>query len=667
MLNQLLGGHYLVIQALQEGGLAKTYIAEDHYRPGHPKCAVKLLKPASDQPDFLPTARRLFHQEAEILEKLGQHDQIPRLLAYFEENQEFYLVQEFIKGHTLSQEMPKGHRWSEIKVINMLHDVLTTLEFVHSHGVIHRDIKPNNLIRRQQDNKLVLIDFGAVKQIRTPKNGSKLLLSHRTVSIGTQGYMPTEQVRGKPRLNSDIYALGMIGIQALTGVYPIDLPEDAEGEVIWREMATVSDRLAMILFNMTRYHFKDRYQSVAEVLQELQTITAQNLESASEEVVSESVEEDQNVSSNLVAAVPKMEKEVGVAELWETKLLVAPNSSSSKDPDLKQNNDSILFRINKFCRFYKSQMLIGTGIISIFIGILAGYNHIQTLRRQAEKALVQIEELQAQGKYPQCLQQAETFTQDHSYLRDQAKSLWEQCYQAQAEVKLGEAEELAKQSLFKDAIALANQIPEDTDAHSEATKLTSQWAEQMLQIASNKYQEGKIEEAIAIAEAIPGDEIFREEIDKKTQQWQEEWQKNQNHLKMAQQKLDERLWSDAIEEAKKLSNTDYWQEKSQPIIDQAKKAIEAEKAAASRRQYTLSRPNPRPRTQYQQPKSNPNPRPRTQYQQPKSNPNPRPRTQYQQPKPQQPKSNTPPVPPKPRHTSTMTCKYIGNHPKCPRR
>ena len=99
MLNQLLGGHYRVVQNLQEGGLAKTYIAEDHHRPGHPKCAVKLLKPVSNQSEFLLTARRLFKQEAEILEKLGQHDQIPRLLAYFEENQEFYLVQEFIEGH----------------------------------------------------------------------------------------------------------------------------------------------------------------------------------------------------------------------------------------------------------------------------------------------------------------------------------------------------------------------------------------------------------------------------------------------------------------------------------------------------------------------------------------------------------------------------------------
>ncbi len=158
MLNQLLGGHYRVVQDLQEGGFAKTYIAEDHHRPGHPKCAVKFLKPASNQSNSLAIARRLFKQEAEILEKLGQHAQIPRLLAYFEENQEFYLVQEFIEGHPLSTELPRGYCWSESKVIQMLQDVLQTLEFVHSFGVIHRDIKPNNLIRRKKDSRVVLID-----------------------------------------------------------------------------------------------------------------------------------------------------------------------------------------------------------------------------------------------------------------------------------------------------------------------------------------------------------------------------------------------------------------------------------------------------------------------------------------------------------------------------
>lgn len=275
MLNLFLNGRYKIIQALGEGGLAQTYIAEDHHKPSCPQCAVKFLKPASKETNFLPIARRLFNKEAEILEKLGEHSQIPRLLAYFEENQEFYLVQEFIDGYTLNTELQPGNCWSESKVILMLQDVLQILEFVHSYGVIHRDIKPDNLIRRHKDGRLVLIDFGAVKEVSNLRivSNTPISTSIKTIPIGTQGYMPTEQVRGKPRLNSDIYALGMVGIQALTGVDPINLEEDNDGEVIWRNRAKVTDSLAYILSKMVRYHFKDRYQSAKEVLEALQSLT----------------------------------------------------------------------------------------------------------------------------------------------------------------------------------------------------------------------------------------------------------------------------------------------------------------------------------------------------------------------------------------------------------
>ena len=277
MLNQLLVGRYRVVEVLGEGGLAQTYIAIDQHQPSRPKCAVKLLKPASKDPSFLPIARRLFVTEAEILEKLGRHNQIPRLLAHFEENKEFFIIQEYIEGHTLGTELPIGHQWTENKVILMLQDVLKTLEFVHSYRVIHRDLKPNNLIRRDEDGQIVLIDFGAVKQVGDSRITTKAPLTPKTISIGTQGYMPTEQARGKPRLNSDIFALGMIGIQALTGIDPFNLEENIEGEVIWRDYARVSDELATILNQMVRYHFRDRYQSTTEVLQALASLNNYSL------------------------------------------------------------------------------------------------------------------------------------------------------------------------------------------------------------------------------------------------------------------------------------------------------------------------------------------------------------------------------------------------------
>jgi serine/threonine protein kinase len=269
MIGQLLSGRYKILRPLGAGGMGQTYVAEDTQRPGNPVCVVKQLKPPINDPSFLAIAQRLFNKEAETLERLGHHHQIPQLLAYFEHDQEFFLVQDFIAGHPLSQEL--GQRWPEDQVIELLDEILGILDFVHSQNVIHRDIKPDNIMRRQQDGKLVLIDFGAVKQVRSQNTIMASQVS-QSVAIGTPGYMPSEQVSGHPRPSSDLYALGKIGIQALTGLLPIQLLEDADGEVIWRQQAPVSEGLAAFLTQMVRHYFKMRYQTAGEALQALRQI-----------------------------------------------------------------------------------------------------------------------------------------------------------------------------------------------------------------------------------------------------------------------------------------------------------------------------------------------------------------------------------------------------------
>jgi CHASE2 domain-containing sensor protein/predicted Ser/Thr protein kinase len=264
----LLGGRYQIVKVLGSGGFGCTYVAKDMQRPGNPTCVVKQLMPARRDTKFLQVARRLFNTEAEILEVLGQHHQIPELLAYFEENQEFYLVQEYIQGHTLNEELsPMRGVQNEAFALDLLKDILEVLAFVHEHRVIHRDIKPHNIIRSVKDNRLVLIDFGAVKQMQPPTAEQTELA---TVAIGTRGYAPPEQFAGHPRLCSDIYALGMIGIQAVTGIAPHDLQPDPEtGNVMWRRWAQVSEELAAILDKMVCYHFSDRYQSAIAALQDV--------------------------------------------------------------------------------------------------------------------------------------------------------------------------------------------------------------------------------------------------------------------------------------------------------------------------------------------------------------------------------------------------------------
>lgn len=261
---KILGGRYKIVKVLGAGGFSETYIAEDNQRPGNPLCVVKQLRPANNNPKQLQIARRLFRLEAETLEKLGTHNQIPRLFAYFEEDEEFYLVQELIVGHPLKQELQQGKPILEAAVIQILHDLLQILEFVHSHDVIHRDIKPSNIMRRYSDGKLVLIDFGAVKQVSTE------LVEHQgqtgfTIGIGTQGYAPNEQFAGRVRFSSDIYAVGMTGIKALTGLEPHELQVDSKTEeFLWSHNAQVSPYLAAVLSKMVLYDFTQRYQSASE-------------------------------------------------------------------------------------------------------------------------------------------------------------------------------------------------------------------------------------------------------------------------------------------------------------------------------------------------------------------------------------------------------------------
>jgi CHASE2 domain-containing sensor protein/tRNA A-37 threonylcarbamoyl transferase component Bud32 len=258
--NYLLDGRYQAEHTLGAGGFGVTYLARDTKRPGQPQCVIKQLVPARRDANFVSLARRLFNTEAEILSKLGHHTQIPHLLAYFEHQQEFYLVQEFIDGVPLDRELEGAAvPWSEAQVIDLLRQLLPVLGFIHSQHVIHRDLKPGNIIRDRDRGKLVLIDFGAVKEIQPQADDRNV-----TISIGTRGYTPPEQYAGQPNYTSDIYAL------ALTNIHPRYLPvDDQTGNLVWRDLASVTPKIADILDKMVAYHFRDRYQSATAVLMDL--------------------------------------------------------------------------------------------------------------------------------------------------------------------------------------------------------------------------------------------------------------------------------------------------------------------------------------------------------------------------------------------------------------
>lgn len=233
MLGKLLDRRYRIIKELAEGGFSQTYLAEDTRLPKNPQCVVKHLNPTIDDPIFTQKALELFKAEAETLQELGRHDLIPQLYAYFQENKEFYLVQEYIAGHPLSIEISPGSQMAEARVAQIVKEVLEILRFVHTYNVIHRDIKPSNLIRRHSDGKLVLIDFGTVKQVQM-EVASTHHKARVTLPIGTPGYMSYEQERGQSVACSDIYSLAMVALQALTGKHPSQFPRDRDYEISWR-------------------------------------------------------------------------------------------------------------------------------------------------------------------------------------------------------------------------------------------------------------------------------------------------------------------------------------------------------------------------------------------------------------------------------------------------
>ena len=267
----LLRDRYRVVKALGQGGFGATFLAQDESLPGDPCCVIKQLRPASTGSHILSMARELFEREARTLGKIGNHPQVPRLLDYFEDNQQFYLVQEYISGSTLQQEIRRSGPLSEAGVKHFLSEILPLLQYIHSQQVIHRDIKPANIIRRDQDGRLVLIDFGAVKnQVNPVTTNASDQTALTNFAIGTPGFAPPEQMALRPVYASDIYAVGVTCIYLLTGKSPKDLDYNpSTGEMVWQKYVQVTAHFAEVLKKMLEASVRHRYQCATDIMRAL--------------------------------------------------------------------------------------------------------------------------------------------------------------------------------------------------------------------------------------------------------------------------------------------------------------------------------------------------------------------------------------------------------------
>ncbi|NDJ17283.1 serine/threonine-protein kinase [Myxacorys almedinensis] len=267
---QLLCDRYEVRKLVGHGGFGVTFLSRDTKLPGTPVCIIKQLSPKVRDPRLLEKARQRFEQEAKILGQLGTHSQIPHLLNYFEIEGEFYLVQEYVRGLTLSKSIRRGGVWSEEQVKQFLKAFLPVLHYVHSNHVIHRDIKPSNILHCHEDGRLVLIDFGAVKEkVMTVDPATCRTFS--THFIGTVGFAPPEQLSLRSVFATDLYALGMTCLFLLTGKPPLEFDyEPRTGEILWQGDVQVSDYFGRVLARMLKASLKERYQSADEVFRALE-------------------------------------------------------------------------------------------------------------------------------------------------------------------------------------------------------------------------------------------------------------------------------------------------------------------------------------------------------------------------------------------------------------
>jgi serine/threonine protein kinase/sugar lactone lactonase YvrE len=282
----LLHQRYQALKLIGQGGFGRTFLAVDGGKPSKPRCVIKQFFPQQQDPNYTHKAAELFRQEAKRLKELGKHPQIPALLASCEQDGQQYLVQEFIQGQNLTQELAEEGAFNEAQIRELLTRLLPILKFVHDHQVIHRDIKPANIIRRtfstspgvrestsggrvgiRRKGQLVLVDFGAAKFA----TGTALIRTG--TSIGSAEYTAPEQIRGKAVFASDLYSLGVTCIHLLTQITPFDLFDSSEDTWVWRDFLInpVSDSLGRVLDKLLQSATKRRYQSVAEVFSDLKS------------------------------------------------------------------------------------------------------------------------------------------------------------------------------------------------------------------------------------------------------------------------------------------------------------------------------------------------------------------------------------------------------------
>ena len=402
-----------------------------------------------------------------------------------------------------------------------------------------------------------------------------------SVIIGTAGYMPPEQARGKPRFSSDIYALGIIAIQAITGLIPQELKEDANGEIEWQSHTQVNPQLAIVLSNMVRYQFQDRYKSAQEVLDAIRSFTNPTVASPKYAVnqlntisrYSASAGKSITAPHNTASSGTPLSNAASSSRQNQNSGSTVSNSAPINSASPTTSNFDALHSVPQSSPKNPFKALVSPiVIITLIIVAIGGIFAIFRLNGgKNQNFLANVEEIKSfkkQKEYSKCIDKGDKVSlpsQDSSPY-SQAKT---ELINTVNECRILQAKLLAERGDFAKAITEANKVPKNQSLSEYSQQLINVWSEKIIDQATENYENsGDVDNAIITLKVIPSTNSYYKNAQELTQQWQKQNNTNKEYLNLAQRALTQNRYNDAIAAANKISNTPYWNIKKKEIIQE---------------------------------------------------------------------------------------------------
>ena len=549
-------GKYLLKEKLGEGGFGITYKAINQILGRI--VVIKTFKSELSQRNESSDLSQKFLNEAQRLVKC-YHPNIVRFYDFFIEDNMPYIVMDYIDGPTLDQIVFPNKPLTEEIAIEYIQQISAALSVIHQNGLLHRDIKPQNLILDRQKQQVILIDFGLAREF-----DRKIIKTY--TSLVSEGYAPIEQYLPQAQQTpaTDIYGLAatlytLVTAQtpiaaSLRNRLPLDPPEQTRPEL--------SERLSQAIMKGMALELEQRPRSIDEWLALLPKINTYKLIN---------LPKGNSIAPKNVKKEFKSGKDQNITE--KAKKITWREGSQKKNSSSKFTNNE---KINSFLLvIFSLSIIIGIGIFLYSKVLELKDFNIQSKksREVKEKKAKKIQQLQDYfntGEYEKCVDRAQNLLQENFQTNFEFKQVLKNC-------QLAQSQKLAEQGLFKDAINLAQEISDEHSEYQEMQRLIRKWSEQILTLAKKKYELGELDIALSYLKDISIDNSpFYKEAQKRLARWTKEWETNKKNFQAAQAALNKSQWQEAQIKTEKLTHP-YWKKEAKQIAQTSNQEIEQEK------------------------------------------------------------------------------------------